>query len=436
MRIAAAILMGCATAAMGAGQTTADQETKKAADVEKELEPAMRKIREGRNDEALAMIREQAAKHPEWSPAPLILARVLLSAGQAVPGRRALEQAAVEAPEHPEVYLAFGTLDLADGHLSDARLNFEHAQALIHSGRWNAERAHVLRSEALAGLAGLAEARADWKTARERLNAWLELDPKNGQARQRLGGVLFRLNKSEDAFAALKQATRDAPALEPAAITMGRLFSQGGDHKKAQEWFDYALELEPKSIRVRNARAGWLLEQGRARDASKEADEAIKLDPKAVESRRVKGFIAWHLRDLAGAETLLEALHSEAPEDAGAANLLALALVEQDDPVKQARGLKLAEANARQLPRVHEVLSTLGWAQYRTGHLDQADSTLRAAVEGVRSSPDVAYFLARVMVDKGQTAAAANILQTATNRPGAFAHRDDARSLLKTLAKP
>ncbi len=328
-----------------------------------------------------------------------------------------LEQAAVEAPEHPEVYLAFGTLDLADGHLSDARLNYEHAQALIGSGHWDAERTRVFRIEALAGMAGLAEARADWKTARERLNAWLELDPKNGQARQRLGGVLFRLDKSEDAFAALKQAAQDAPALEPAAITMGRLFSQGGDHKKAQEWFDYALEVEPKNIRVRNARAGWLLDQGRATDASKEADEAIKLDPKSTESRRLKGFIAWHLRDLAAAETLLEAIHGETPEDAGSANLLALALVEQDDPVKRARGLKLAEANARRLPRVHEVLATLGWAQYRTGHLDQAESSLRAAVQGVRSSPDVAYFLARVLADKGQTDDAAKLLQSATDLP-------------------
>jgi tetratricopeptide (TPR) repeat protein len=402
---------------------------------EKELDTALRMLREGRQDEALALIREQAAKHPEWPPPPLILARMLLRDGQAVPGRRALERAAVEAPKHPEVYLTFGNLDLADGRLSDAQLNFENAQALIGSGPWDAERARVFRRDALAGLDAVAESRSDWKTAREHLNAWLETEPKNGPVRQRLGGVLFYLDKPVEAFAAFDQAVKDAPTLEPAAISMGRLFSQKGDLKKAQEWFDRALEREPTSARVRTARAGWLLDQGHAQEASKEADEALKLDPKSTESRRLRGFIAWHLRDLAGAETFIEPLHRDAPNDSGSANLLALALVEQDDPVKRARGLKLAEANARQYPRVHEIQATLGWAQYRSGHLDQAEPTLRTAAQGFRMSPDIAYFLARVLADKGHKDDAAKILKSATGLPGAFAHRDDALALLKSLAK-
>ena len=100
-----------------------------------------------------------------------------------------------------------------------------------------------------------------------------------------------------------------------------------------------------------------------------------------------------------------------------------------------ARGLQLAEVNAHQFPRSHEILATLGWAQYRSGHLAQAEPMLRAAVQGVRTTPDVAYFLARVLVDKGLTDDALKLLQTATNQPGTFAHRNDAQSLLKSLAK-
>jgi tetratricopeptide (TPR) repeat protein len=434
--VGAIMIMGCATAVIGAGPVTVGQATGKAAGAaENELDAALKKIREGHNEEALALIREQAARHPEWPPAPLILARLLLGAGQIVPGRRALEQAAIEAPTHPEVYLMFGALDLADGRFSDAQLNFENAQGLVGPAHLDAERARVVSRDALAGLTGVAEGRADWKTAQRHLNAWLEPEPKNGQVRQRLGGVLFRLGKTEDAFAALKQAVHDMPALEPAAISMGRLFGETGDIKKAQEWLDRALQLEPMSTRVRNARAGWLLDQGRAQDARSEADEAVKLDPKSMDARRLRGLIAWHLRDLAGAETLIEPLHRDTPDDAGSANLLALILVEQDDPLKRARGLQLAEVNARQYPRSHEVLATLGWAQYRSGHLGQAEPMLRAAAQGVRTTPDVAYFLARVLVDKGLTDDAVKLLQTATNLPGAFAHRDDARSLLKSLAK-
>jgi tetratricopeptide (TPR) repeat protein len=402
---------------------------------DKDLEAAARKVREGRHDEALGLIREQAPRHPDWPPPPLMLARLLFAAGQGVPARRALERAAVEAPGHPEVYLTFGSLALAEGRLNDARLNFEAAMALIGSGQWDAGRARLFRRESLSGLASVAEAREDWPTARDRLHAWLELEPENGPARQRLGAVLFRLDRPEEAFAALQRAVKDAPTLEPAAVTMARLWAQRGDQKKAEEWFDRARELVPSSARVRIARAAWLFDQGRAEAARPVIEEALKLDPTSHDARRMQGLIALHLRELAAAERILESLHHDAPADLAAADLLALCLVEQDDAAKRSRGLQLAEADARQSPGSHGALATLGWAHYRSGHLDEAERLLRAAVQGVRTSPDIAYFLARVLADKGRTDDARNLLRSATNLPGAFAHRADARSLLESLSK-
>ena len=75
----------------------------------------------------------------------------------------------------------------------------------------------------------------------------------------------------------------------------------------------------------------------------------------------------------------------------------------------------------------------MGWAYYRAGHLDQADRLLLAAVQGVRTTPDIAYYLARFLNDKGQTDDARKLLQSATGTPGAFAHREDANALLKSL---
>jgi Tfp pilus assembly protein PilF len=430
-----AIIMDGSATALRAGPVSGTQAKGKEAETEeKEFEAVVRKIREGQNDEALALIRQQAAKHPEWPPAAVVLGQVLFKLNQPVLGRQALEKAAVESPKHPEVYLTFGKLAVNDGRLSDARLNFEAALGLIGSGTWDAEKANAFRREAHAGLAKVFEDRAEWKTAQDHLNALLELDPKNGLARQQLGRALFQLGKTDDAFNTLKQAVVDTPALDPAAISMALLFNQKGDAKKAEEWYDYALKLEPASARVRVARASWLLNQGRAPQARTEVDEALKLDPKSKDAQRAKGIIAWHLRDLAGCEAIFDPLHRELPGDGGAANLLALALVEQDDPVKRERGLQLAEVNARQSPRSQEVLATLGWAHYRSGHLDQADQVLRAAVQGVRiNSPEIAYYLARVLADKGHTDDARRLLQGATGAPGAFAHRAEANSLLTTL---
>jgi Flp pilus assembly protein TadD len=424
-----------ATRSGGAAQPPAQPAANAASSAEKELEVAAARAREGKIDEAFGIIKEKAAKHPEWPPVRLILARLLFGANQAAPARRALEQAAVEAPDDPDVYLTLGGIALGEGRISDARLNFDQVQLLVAAGNWNAEKRMILRREALAGLATVAEAREDWKTNQERLNGWLALEPKNGRVRQRLGRALFQLGKTEDAFAAFTQAVKDEPALEPAGVSMALLQSRQGDFKKAEEWFDYALKLEPKSARVRFDHAKWLLDQGRAADARAEIDEALKLEPGLKEAQKVQALIAWHLRNLAAAETILEPLHRDAPADFAVANLLALALIEQDDAAKQSRGLQLADVNATQAPRSPEMVATLGWALYRSGKLDQAEQKLRAAVAGGRATPDIAYFLARVLVDKTQTDDARKLLQSATNLPGAFAHRDDANTLLKKLTK-
>ncbi len=424
-----------ADAAWASDDGPARPAAKRANAADADIEAVFAKIRAGRNDDALLLLKEKAAKHPEWPPVQLILARLLFGVKQVVPARRALELAAVEAPQNPEVYLTFGSLALGDGRHSDAGLNFEHALTLVAAGKYDEEKARAYRREAFSGLSAVAESHEDWNLAEKRLKALLELEHRNGQARQRLGAVLYRLGNSDAAFAALTEAVKDSPALEPAALSMARLCTQKGDIKKAEEWFDYAQKVEPRSARVKMAHATWLFESGRAAAARPEIEEAVKLEPGSTEAQRLRALIIWHLRDLPTAQGILEPLHREAPADSAVANLLALTLVEQDDKAKKSRGLQLAEVNASQFPRSPEVAATLGWALYRAGRTDQADQKLRAAVTGVRTTPDVAYYLARVIADKGQTDDARKLLESATKSTGAFAHREDATALLKSLTK-
>jgi tetratricopeptide (TPR) repeat protein len=433
--ICGVFVTGCWAAATSANDDKPGQPAAKQANAEdKELEEIANKVKAGRLDEALSALKEKAAKHPEWSPVQLILARLLFAANQAVPGRRALEKAAVEAPDHSEVYLTFGNLALSEGRFSDARLNFETALSLAGTGGSNAEKASTFRREAFTGLAKVAESREDWKLAETRLRALLELDAKNGAARQRLGAVLFRLGKTEDAFNTLTQAVKDNPALEPPGVSMALLFSQKGDNKKAEEWFDYAQKFDPKSARVHTVRATWLFEHGQAKAARPEIEAAVKLEPSSKDAQRLHGLIAWHLRDLTAAEQILEPLHRDLPADAVAANLLALALVEQDDAAKRKRGLELADVNTLQFPRSPEVNGTLVWALYRQGRVDQAFQKLRESITGARITADIAYFFARVLADKGQTNDARKLLEQALPSI-VFAHRDDATALLKSLTK-
>jgi tetratricopeptide (TPR) repeat protein len=399
------------------------------------LESAARAAREGREAEALALIREAATKRPTSPPARLDLARLQFAANQPGKGRRTLEQAAAESPSEPRVYLMFASLALSEGRYNDARLNGEKALNLLDGTKLDPESVRAIRREASAGLATVAEAINDWASARTHLLAWLDSDPANAPARQRLGRALFRLGKTEDAFKELTQSAKDDPKLGPAAVPMALLFVQAGNDAKAEEWFVYAAKVEPKSAVVRLTQARWRLDKGQAIEARSLVEEAAKLDPKSKEVEPLRGLVAWQLRELAAAERIFEALHRDAPAEAGFGSLLTLALVEQDDPQKRSRGLQLAEDNARKFPRALDVLASLARAQARSGRRDEAERLLLAAIAGAggQTTPTIAYFLAQILAEKGLTDDARTLLTQATASPIAFAYQADAKKLLASL---
>ncbi len=400
-----------------------------------EFDSAMEKVREGKLDDALELIKTRSIKHPEWPPARIILARLLFASDQQPMARRALEQAAVDSSDHPEVFLTMGNLALAEGRLSDAQLNFIKARSLVGGGRFRDDIAGKYQRESHDGLAAVAEGRDDWKTAQAELLASLELEPKNGSTRQKLARTLFRMDKTDEAFSMLEQAVKDSPQLEPAGVSMAWLWNQKGNPEKAAEWFGYAAKVEPKSPRPLLAHSAWLIDQGRSKEAAPLVEAALALDPKSREAKQMRALIDWHSRDLAAVEAALEPIHREEPTNTLVANLLALALIDQADPVKRTRGLKIAETTARRNPRSSESLATVGWGYYRVGQLDQAEKLIRASISGSRTTPDVAYYLARVLTDKALDQDATKLLESALKLPGAFAHRDDATALLKTLKK-
>src|SRR5207253_10288038 len=118
--------------------------------------------------------------------------------------------------EHPqvlvsprEVAILFGNLALVEGRLTDGSVHFEKAGALALSQRWTAEQRRRFERLCHQGQAFLAEARGDWKAARAALAAWLEQEPANARARQRLGKALFSLGQPDPAYEELQRAAKE-----------------------------------------------------------------------------------------------------------------------------------------------------------------------------------------------------------------------------------
>jgi tetratricopeptide (TPR) repeat protein len=399
------------------------------------LDQARAKFKQGQYEEALTLLKAARAKNVALPPAGLLLAELFLGNNLLSQGRSALEQAAIEEPDYPGIYLVFGTLALAENRFTDARLHFEKAATLASSEKWTPNQQRSFRLPCHMGMATLAENRQDWSAAQAALAGWLELDPRNGEARQRLARALLRNGDSQGAVKELETAVKDEPSLPPAAITMARLYTEQGDHKRAGQWMQYALKRDPRNPRVHLGMAAWLFEQGKAEEARRYADTAGGLAPDSRELKWLRGLIARRLKDYRQAETYFQALHDETPGDREASNQLALVLVEQPDKSKQSRALQLAEINARLQPDSPAALSTLGWVYYRLGRLDEAERVLQAAAPGNNLSAETAYYLAHLLANRGRIEPAKQLLKAALDAGKDFILRQDAQELFNQLAK-
>jgi len=277
--------------------------------------------------------------------------------------------------------------------------------------------------------------------------------------RQKLARALFFLDKPNDAFSELTQAAKDDATLEPAAVTMGRLWTEKGDVKKAREWLDRAIKADSNSMCVHLAFTNGLLQQNEIDQAKIHADAAALLKPDDADVMKLQGLIARVQKDFA-AERIFRLILNDAPGDFFASDQLALFLADQPVNQQRQRALQFADVNARVYPRSAEALATLGYVRYRNGDLDGAMQALQKAVNsgglwlpplwpspgvvigspevagfGRQPSADTVYYLALVYADQDKTKEAQRLLKAALGSKELFVYRKEAQALLDKLDK-
>jgi tetratricopeptide (TPR) repeat protein len=395
-----------------------------------ELDRAVQSFRRGEHTAALSILERAVLKHPELPPAKLMLARLSLQTGEFAKARAMLRRAADEKPSYPGIYITFAELALAEGQLGESKENFERALNLIQDQRWTGQRKRLL-PRILEGLIVTAARSNDWSSAKKHASTWLELDPANASVRQRFAQALFRLGDTKRAHVELQKGAAADRSIEPAPVSMARLYADGGDLRKAVEWMDTAIRIEPTNPRWQRTKATLLLRHGDAARAARQMDATAKLDGNASETRMLRGLVARYMRDYLQAERIFEVLHRTSPTDASVSNQLALALIEQPEKSKQDRALHLAAANARLFDASGEALSTLGWVYYRLGRLEDAERTLLAAYWFGFESADAAYYLARVLAERNRIDRARQFMNAALHAQGLFLYRNEAQRWLQ-----
>lgn len=408
---------------------------------------------------AQALLEKAAKNNPKLPPSEVMIARLLLRFGQPGPGRTELEKAVVAHPKDPEAYLLFAEGALQDGRVTDAEALLTKVQPYIKEYNESPKRKSYFDSHLAADLTAVAVARAaagaseQWDTAVERAKDWVKADPDSAQAHQQLGRALFKQMQANYAQNALnefqKAAEKDKNATHP-YIILAQLYQEAGKDKDAETSIKYALDARQggKDLNVNLQAANWALststqENKRLDDAQKYADSAMQIDPKSLDAKVLRAVIARLKGDLTTAEKLLKDVVEQAPGNVAANNQLALVLVEiadqKNDQTKRDQAKQYAENNMLRTTQGNqfspEVFATYAWVLYKNGEKEKAGQYLDKVLATKQLTPDMAFYVGKILQDSGKTSEAIQFLESALKSAAPFAQRDASNKLLAELQK-
>jgi tetratricopeptide (TPR) repeat protein len=382
----------------------------------------------------------KAAKGNPAAPHPRVqLAGLFYENRDGQNARRMLELAATEGPQHPDVYLTNANWAFGEGRITDAILNLQAALKLADSNTdlTGAQRARFT-NDARVGLAYCFETRGDWNSAYEHVKALMDAEPKNTTYRSRLGVLQFRRQKHEEALEAFKQAYKDDATIDPPELRMAMLWAQTNDAAKTKEWLDKAMTAHSKVPQVHRGYAMFLMNENDLAGADTHLKTAESLSPQSSTARDtmfLRGLYYRYKKNWAEAEKIFDELNRKYRADIEVSANLALTLAESTDKAKQEQGLGIADTIVRQASQQSGSYEVLAWCNYKLGRLDDAEKAITTAASGRQLSLDGAYYLSRILTDRGKLEDAYAILRETLTAKGQFVYRDDAKKLFDELDK-
>lgn len=386
-------------------------------------------------------------KEDRLPPVNLMLAKLYFLSRQTQAGLAALEATAREVPNDPEPYLLLADQAIASQQAVQAIALYDKAIELIDKYDDNPRRKRKFVIRGHAGRSAVLQRWQDWDGAEADLRKWIDVDPEEANAYNRLGFVLFMQGREKDgyeAFTKAKSLNDELPSAYVSAASMyQRLANDAKDNakkteyeSKAEQSFVRAYQADKNDATTLIAYANYLVRAGKLDKAAQVLAAARQAQPSSHQIQLLSGVQAQMIGDVAAAEKYYNQTLALAPGNRDASNQLALLLVSNDDKDDKARAEAIARMNARLNENNPDVNITLAWVLRQVGKGAEANDAYQKGVrlgQGTMSA-DSTLLVAKLLVEQNRGDVARGLLENALKREqGIFVNRSEAEALLESI---
>ena len=328
-------------------------------------------------DSAAQILTGFLERHPQAHEVRAAYARILVDNKQYLPARKQFLSLLKDQPDNLATLYALGVTSMQSNDVAGAEDYFKRFIAVL-GDRPGDERDP---SKVLLILAQIAEERGDVEAA----TGWLD-----------------------------KIESGDARLYLTARLKRAQLTARKGDIDDARKQLAELSTADPaEQAQIVQADAQILRDAGDTRTAFVVLENALKRFPGNADLLYDHALAAEKLGRLDVMEASLRQVIAAAPDNHHAYNALGYSLAERN--VRLDEAYALIDKALQMAPTDPFIMDSMGWVQFRLGHLDLAEELLRRAY-GLRSDPEIAVHLGEVLWTKGDKGGAHKLWQEAHSK--------------------
>ncbi|WP_353250241.1 tetratricopeptide repeat protein [Salinisphaera sp. T31B1] len=356
-------------------------------------------LRYGRNAVAQRAAERALALEPEWNDAVLLQAGVWIRNDEPGKAQALVDDLPGNAATRAEYHMALARL-LIEADQDEAALDeFRHAIALQPDN-----------NEARYGQAILSLSQGDLDQAEDAFTRLYESSDRSDDAAYYLGTIAEQRRDYAEAAGWYQRVENGAHAFE-SQVRAARMIYKQGDLAGARARLVSLRSTYPELANQLYAAEGQMLYEANQPVAAVDIyDQGLEEVPGNAELLYGRSIAYERLGRVDAAEADLRAVLDDEPDDARALNALGYLLTNHTRDYD--RALDYIQKALAADPDNPAILDSMGWVQYRLGHLDQARHYLERAY---RAYPDgeVAAHLGEVLWAQGDRDAARRVWQDA-----------------------